>query len=44
MQKDARADRIMMNPNQQHCEAADAVHFRQIKAFFLQSWFGLQPG
>jgi hypothetical protein len=25
-------------------EAADAVNFRQVKAFFLQSWFGLQPG
>jgi hypothetical protein len=44
MQKDARADRIMMNPNQQHCEAADAVHFGKIKALFRQSWFGLQLG
>jgi len=36
--------RIMMNPYQQHGKATDAVHFGQIKAFFLQSWFGLQPG
>jgi hypothetical protein len=34
----------MMNPYQQHGKATDAVHFGQIKASFLQSWFWLRPG
>jgi hypothetical protein len=44
MQKDAGTYRIMMNPYQQHGKATDAVHFGEIKAFFLQSWFGMPCG